>query len=197
MPSIHGPRRRRFPAPLPVDRTHLLLAARSGRDLYGGEVVFKTTDQGKNWEVVSPDLTRNDKEKQKASGGPITKATPRSKILRQIFALAESPLEMGPPDAFCFSLSLRSDPDSQPPSFTLIGGLEDHFTRRIDTPGSCGEKKMGSVHWKRCGNRRRVARGIDGHGRDIQPLLAALIESSYRRLAVVKTTSLLRGSGAM
>jgi len=37
----------------------------------GGNVVFHTKDGGATWEVLSPDLTRNDKSKQRASGGPI------------------------------------------------------------------------------------------------------------------------------
>lgn len=37
----------------------------------GTSSVFKTTDGGKNWTVVSPDLTRNDKSKQQIGGGPI------------------------------------------------------------------------------------------------------------------------------
>ncbi len=36
------------------------------------EVIFKSTDHGMNWTTISPDLTRNDKSKQKPSGGPIT-----------------------------------------------------------------------------------------------------------------------------
>ncbi len=39
---------------------------------YGGNVIFQTTDRGKSWRVISPDLTRNLKEHQAASGGPIT-----------------------------------------------------------------------------------------------------------------------------
>ncbi len=39
---------------------------------YGGNVVFQTTDRGKTWKVISPDLTRNDKAHQQPSGGPIT-----------------------------------------------------------------------------------------------------------------------------
>ncbi|HKI86927.1 MAG TPA: glycosyl hydrolase, partial [Thermoanaerobaculia bacterium] len=37
----------------------------------GANVLFKTADGGKSWEVISPDLTRNDKSKQVVSGGPI------------------------------------------------------------------------------------------------------------------------------
>lgn len=60
-----------------------------------GEVVFKTTNQGKSWTVISPDLTRNDKSKQKASGGPITEDNTSVEYYGTIFALAESPVEKG------------------------------------------------------------------------------------------------------
>ncbi|HEU5261332.1 MAG TPA: hypothetical protein VFU41_07905 [Gemmatimonadales bacterium] len=39
--------------------------------LFGGNVVFKTTDGGEHWTVLSPDLTRDNKAKQVTSGGPI------------------------------------------------------------------------------------------------------------------------------
>ena len=37
----------------------------------GSNVLFKSEDGGTNWDVISPDLTRNDKSKQQKSGGPI------------------------------------------------------------------------------------------------------------------------------
>jgi hypothetical protein len=60
-----------------------------------GEVVFKTTDQGKSWTTISPDLTRNDKTKQRASGGPITEDNTSVEYYDTVFALAESPVEKG------------------------------------------------------------------------------------------------------
>ncbi len=60
-----------------------------------GEVVFKSTDQGKTWSVISPDLTRNDKSKQQSSGGPITKDNTSVEYYDTIFTLAESPVEKG------------------------------------------------------------------------------------------------------
>jgi photosystem II stability/assembly factor-like uncharacterized protein len=39
---------------------------------YGGNSVFQTTDRGKSWTSISPDLTRNVKAHQQPSGGPIT-----------------------------------------------------------------------------------------------------------------------------
>jgi len=38
---------------------------------YGGNVVFQTADKGAHWTAISPDLTRNKKEHQKPSGGPL------------------------------------------------------------------------------------------------------------------------------
>ncbi len=37
----------------------------------GGDVVFRTLNGGRTWTPISSDLTRNDKSKQKTSGGPI------------------------------------------------------------------------------------------------------------------------------
>ena len=38
----------------------------------GGNHVFKTTNEGNSWEVISPDLSLNDPEKLDYSGGPLT-----------------------------------------------------------------------------------------------------------------------------
>jgi photosystem II stability/assembly factor-like uncharacterized protein len=37
----------------------------------GGSMLMKSTDGGRNWKAISPDLTRNDKSKQQLPGGPI------------------------------------------------------------------------------------------------------------------------------
>lgn len=57
---------------------------------HAAQVLFKTTNEGQSWEVISPDLTRNDKEKQKSSGGPITQDNTSVEYYCTIFALAES-----------------------------------------------------------------------------------------------------------
>jgi len=57
-----------------------------------GEQVYKSTDQGMSWSAISPDLTRNDKSKQGASGGPITKDNTSVEYYDVVFALAESPV---------------------------------------------------------------------------------------------------------
>ena len=60
-----------------------------------GNHVFRTTDEGTTWEKISPDLTRNDRSKLGASGGPITKDNTGAEYYCTIFAFAESPVERG------------------------------------------------------------------------------------------------------
>ncbi len=60
-----------------------------------GNVLFKTTNEGQNWEIISPDLTRNDKSKQGSSGGPITKDNTSVEYYCTIFTVMESPAKAG------------------------------------------------------------------------------------------------------
>jgi len=48
-----------------------------------------------SWKIISPDLTRNDKSRQTASGGPLTKDITSVEYYDTIFTLAESPLAKG------------------------------------------------------------------------------------------------------
>ena len=52
-----------------------------------------TYDEGQSWDVISPDLTRNEKEKLGPSGGPITKDNTAVEYYATIFAACESPYE--------------------------------------------------------------------------------------------------------
>jgi photosystem II stability/assembly factor-like uncharacterized protein len=64
------------------------------RTLYfAAQVLFKTTDEGMHWQIISPDLTRNDKTKQVAAGGPITKDNTGVEVYDTIFSVTESPLQ--------------------------------------------------------------------------------------------------------
>ncbi|MBI1803759.1 MAG: glycosyl hydrolase [Ignavibacteriae bacterium] len=56
-------------------------------------VVFKTTNEGMNWEVISPDLTRNDTSKLGSSGGPITKDNTSVEYYGTIFTFSESAVD--------------------------------------------------------------------------------------------------------
>ncbi len=58
-------------------------------------VLFKSTNEGQSWEIISPDLTRNDKSKQGPSGGPITKDNTSVEYYDTIFTVMESPVQAG------------------------------------------------------------------------------------------------------
>ena len=62
---------------------------------FGGNVVFKSTDFGKTWEQISPDLTTNDPEKQKDAGGPVAFENSTAEYHTTIISLAESPVQRG------------------------------------------------------------------------------------------------------
>ncbi len=74
----------------------LMLSPHDPDVLYAAsEAVWKTTDHGLSWQVISPDLTRNDKSKQGPSGGPLTKDITSVEYYDTVFALAESPIKRG------------------------------------------------------------------------------------------------------
>ena len=62
---------------------------------HGAQVVFRTTNGGQSWDVISPDLTRNDKARQKWAGGPITGDNTGVETYGTVFAIAESPKQAG------------------------------------------------------------------------------------------------------
>ncbi|MGA7292854.1 MAG: hypothetical protein WBW53_16915 [Terriglobales bacterium] len=57
------------------------------------ERIFKTTDEGRSWTAISPDLTRNDKSKQVSAGGPLTKDNTSVEYYDTVFTIAESPVQ--------------------------------------------------------------------------------------------------------
>jgi photosystem II stability/assembly factor-like uncharacterized protein len=58
-----------------------------------GNHLFATEDEGKTWQMISPDLTTNDKKKQASSGGPITQDNTSVEYYCTIFYAAESWVE--------------------------------------------------------------------------------------------------------
>jgi hypothetical protein len=74
----------------------LLFSPHDPNTLYvGANVLFKSQDEGNSWQIISPDLTRNDKSKQGASGGPITKDNTSVEYYSTIFTVMESPVQAG------------------------------------------------------------------------------------------------------
>ena len=59
------------------------------------QYVHKTTDEGKTWEIISPDLTAFEADKQVISGSPITRDITGEEFYSTIYAIRESPLQAG------------------------------------------------------------------------------------------------------
>ncbi len=58
-----------------------------------GNHLFATEDEGQSWKQISPDLTTNDKSRQRSSGGPITQDNTSVEYYCTIFTAIESPYE--------------------------------------------------------------------------------------------------------
>ncbi|WP_373331050.1 hypothetical protein [Salmonirosea aquatica] len=62
---------------------------------HGANVVLRTKDQGHSWDVISPDLTRNDTTKQEAGGGPFTNEGAGGEVYNTLAYIATSPHRYG------------------------------------------------------------------------------------------------------
>lgn len=62
---------------------------------HGSQYLLKTSDMGKTWTEVSPDLTRNEKEKQGKGGGPYTNEAVGAENYGTLSYIMESPHEKG------------------------------------------------------------------------------------------------------
>ena len=62
---------------------------------HGSQYLLKTSDWGKTWKEVSPDLTRNEKEKQGRAGGPYTNEEVGAENYGTLAYVMESPHEKG------------------------------------------------------------------------------------------------------
>lgn len=83
--------RYRFPWTFP-----LIFSPHDPNVLYAcGNHVWRSRDDGQNWEQISPDLTRNDPSKQAASGGPITWDTSGAETYCTLASFRESAHEPG------------------------------------------------------------------------------------------------------
>jgi photosystem II stability/assembly factor-like uncharacterized protein len=73
----------------------IFVSPHTGAVYHCANVVLKTTDGGQTWEAVSKDLTRDDKQKQQWSGGPITGDNTGAETYCTVFAFAESAKQKG------------------------------------------------------------------------------------------------------
>jgi photosystem II stability/assembly factor-like uncharacterized protein len=63
---------------------------------YGSQYLHRSTDEGKTWEIISPDLTTNNPEKQKqAESGGLTKDVTHAEDHCTILTISPSPVQNG------------------------------------------------------------------------------------------------------
>ncbi len=62
---------------------------------YGTDKLLRTTDRGVTFEEISPDLTKNEKDKQGLNGGPITAENVGAEFYGTILTITASPHERG------------------------------------------------------------------------------------------------------
>lgn len=99
---------------------------------HGGNVLLMTSDRGQSWREISPDLTRDDDEKQGAGGGPITNEGAGGEVYNTIFYVAPSPHEQG-------TIWVGTDDG-------LVHVTRDGGTTWTDvTPGELGEALVNSI----------------------------------------------------
>ncbi|HEX2607261.1 MAG TPA: hypothetical protein VHK91_07775, partial [Flavisolibacter sp.] len=75
--------------------TPLVTGKANKKNLYiGAQYLYRSTDQGRNWQKVSPDLTTNDKKKQEQdNSGGLSADNTSAENHCTIFTIAESPLD--------------------------------------------------------------------------------------------------------
>jgi photosystem II stability/assembly factor-like uncharacterized protein len=72
----------------------IFFSPHDAKKLYtGSNHLHVSHNEGQSWEIISPDLTRNDSTKLKSSGGPITQDNTSVEYYCTIFAATESPRE--------------------------------------------------------------------------------------------------------
>jgi len=62
---------------------------------FGTQKLLKSTDRGKHWTEISPDLTRHELEKEGRNGGPLTPENVGAEFYNTIYYIVESPHEAG------------------------------------------------------------------------------------------------------
>jgi photosystem II stability/assembly factor-like uncharacterized protein len=75
--------------------TPIVTGAKNPKNLYvAAQYVYKTTNNGRNWTRISPDLTTNDKKKlQQENSGGLSADNTSAENHCTVFAIAESPLD--------------------------------------------------------------------------------------------------------
>jgi photosystem II stability/assembly factor-like uncharacterized protein len=149
----------------------------------GANVLFKSTDEGSSWQIISPDLTRNDKSRQGASGGPITKDNTSVEYYATIFTAMESPLQIwvGSDDGLVHisrdsgkNWSNVTPPASMMPEWIQINSLEA-------SPHDPGTAYIAGTMYKWDDNRPYLYRTSD-YGKTWKKITSGIPDTAFTRV---------------
>jgi len=99
---------------------------------YGTQLLLRSADRGVTWTEISPDLTKNDVDKQGLNGGPLTPENVGAEFYGTIFYVVESPHESG-------TIWVGSDDG-------LLHITRDHGENWVDvTPGDLRGAQINSI----------------------------------------------------
>jgi photosystem II stability/assembly factor-like uncharacterized protein len=62
---------------------------------FGAQVLFRSKDFGTTWQVISPDLSKDDKSRQGEAGGAVWTENTTAEYYANIYEIAESPVQRG------------------------------------------------------------------------------------------------------
>jgi photosystem II stability/assembly factor-like uncharacterized protein len=72
----------------------IAISPKDSKEIYlGGNVLFRSADGGLRWKAISHDLTRNDKSKQKVTGGPVILDMSGAETYDTILSIGISPVD--------------------------------------------------------------------------------------------------------
>lgn len=74
----------------------IIASPHDGRVAYfAGSIAYRSTDWGRTWTAISPDLSKDDKSRQGDAGGPVLKENTVAEYYGTITEFAESPVQAG------------------------------------------------------------------------------------------------------
>ncbi len=117
---------------------------------HAGHMVFRTSNGGLSWDVISPDLTRNDTLKQELGGAPITNEGAGGENYNTISYLIESPHEQGVlyAGSDCGLVHMTQDGGKNWKSITP-SGLEECLINSIEvSPHDSGTAYISATRYK-------------------------------------------------
>jgi photosystem II stability/assembly factor-like uncharacterized protein len=142
----------------------------------GANVVFRSTDRGRHWTAISPDLTLNDKTHQQISGGPINPDVSGAEVYDTLTEISPSTLQagviwVGTDDGL---IQLTSDGGEHWKNVTMSGLAPYGFVQSIDPSTHAAGTAYVAIDRHTMGDRAPYAFVTDDYGATWRSIAANL-----------------------